>query len=184
MSCALQPDVILLDAAFEHGLAAVAQLRDAVPGIRVVALAIAETEEEVILWAKAGVAGYVPRTTALADLVQLLVDINNRRQPCSSRVAFGLLQRVAEADSRGNARDEPRCASPLTSRESQISKLISDGLSNKEIARRLNIGLSTAKSHVHNLLRKLNIQRRGQVAAWSREHKPPTDALAPNRLRV
>ena len=98
MSCVLQPDIVLLDAAFEHGLAAVAQLRDAVPGIRVVALAIAETEEEVISWAKAGVAGYVPRTTALADLVQLLVDINNSRQPCSSRVAFGLLQRLGQAD--------------------------------------------------------------------------------------
>ena len=67
-------------------------------------------------------------------------------------------------------RDKSRSASPLTGRERQITELISAGLSNKEIARRLNIGLSTTKSHVHNLLGKLNLQGRGQVAAWTRGH--------------
>ncbi len=51
----------------------------------------------------------------------------------------------------------------LTPREAQIAKLIVDGLSNKDIARYLNIALTTAKTHVHHILVKLNLQRRNQV---------------------
>jgi DNA-binding CsgD family transcriptional regulator len=50
----------------------------------------------------------------------------------------------------------------------EISLLISAGLSNKEIARRLDIGVATTKSHVHNLLGKMNVQHRGEAAAWLR----------------
>ena len=54
-------------------------------------------------------------------------------------------------------------APALTRREREAAELIATGLSDKEIARRLNISLATAKLHVHNLLGKLNVQRRGQV---------------------
>src|SRR5215472_12807999 len=134
-SHALLPDFILLDAALDGGLAAVAQLRDVVPGVRVVALAIAETEQDVFSWAEAGIAGYIPKTAALADLVQLLVGINDGRQPCSSRVVFGLLRRLGAGGSR--VREESHSVSALTGRERQITEMIRAGLSNKEIARRL-----------------------------------------------
>jgi len=55
-----------------------------------------------------------------------------------------------------------------TAREIQVLEMIGEGLSNKEIARRLNIGVATTKSHVHNLLGKLGLQRRSQVATWIR----------------
>ena len=62
----------------------------------------------------------------------------------------------------------------MTKRERQAAELIRSGLSDKEIARQLNISLATTKSHVHNLLGKLNVQRRSQVAEWLREyeHRP------------
>src|SRR6266540_4057452 len=56
----------------------------------------------------------------------------------------------------------------LTKRELQIAELIDEGLSNREIASRLYIELATVKNHVHNILRKLNLRRRGQVAAMMR----------------
>ena len=59
----------------------------------------------------------------------------------------------------------------LTTRETQIAQMIVAGMSNKDIARRLNIGLATAKTHVHHLLGKLNLQRRGQAASWMREQR-------------
>ena len=54
-------------------------------------------------------------------------------------------------------------------RETEVLNLLSDGLSNKDIARRLRIGLSTAKTHVHNLLAKLGLQRRADVMARARD---------------
>jgi DNA-binding CsgD family transcriptional regulator len=64
-----------------------------------------------------------------------------------------------------------RAEATLTPRELEIVHLIGTGLSNKEIARRLDIGLATTKSHVHHAFAKLNVQRRSQVV--SRLHEAP-----------
>jgi DNA-binding NarL/FixJ family response regulator len=69
------------------------------------------------------------------------------------------------AASLGNTGETPAPARGLTRRERQIAELIAARFSDKEIARRLNISLATTKSHVHNLLGKLNVEHRGDVAA-------------------
>jgi DNA-binding NarL/FixJ family response regulator len=169
------PDVVLLDAAFPHGTRSIRPILDAAPGSRVVALALTETEDNVVAWAEAGAAGYVPNTAGLAELAVMLATIVNGAQACSARVAAGLLRRIAEggASSDRSARLQSMTTPPpasLTARERQIVGMIGTGMSNKEIARNLSIGVATTKSHVHNLLGKLNIQRRGQAAAWVREN--------------
>ena len=101
----------------------------------------------------------------------MIGDIGTGKQPCSASVAAGLLQRIATS-----VAPQPKSESAtqtLTPRELEIVRLISVGLSNKEIARRLNIGLATTKSHVHNALAKLNVQRRGQVASWMQSRSLP-----------
>jgi len=167
---ARRPQIILLDAVFPNGLAAARTLGEQNLQISIVALALAETEDDVIAWAEAGISGYVPRTAAMAELVGLLSDVVRGEQTCSTRVAAGLLRRISTA-SRTGSDTRLRAKGPaLTAREEQVVRLICTGLSNKEISRRLNIGLATTKSHVHNLLAKLELERRGQVARWSREH--------------
>jgi DNA-binding NarL/FixJ family response regulator len=117
----------------------------------------------VISWAEAGAIGYVPQTAALADLVGILVRIARGDQICSAQIVSGLLRHVART-ARSSPGSPPAPAAPLTRREREIGLLIGAGLSNKDIARKLNIGVATAKSHVHNLLNKMNVQRRGQAA--------------------
>jgi DNA-binding NarL/FixJ family response regulator len=160
------PDVVLIDAALPDGLAAAARLRGFAPGIRIIALAVAETEADVIAWAEAGASGYVPRSAALADLVVFVTGIMRGEQACSTRVAAGLMRWIANAPRARTA--NPHAAPALTAREEEIVSLICAGLSNKEIARRLKICLSTTKSHVHNVLGKLELRRRGQVSRWLR----------------
>jgi two-component system nitrate/nitrite response regulator NarL len=159
-------NIFLLDAAFAGGSSAVRQIREAAPEVRVVALAVIEAQENVITWAEAGVAGYIPSTAALIDLARLLRDITSGKQTCSEKVVAALLHRIARGAS--NYQEAQTSPSPLTPRECQILNLIDAGLSNKEIARRLVISLGTTKSHVHSLLGKLNVQRRGQAAALMR----------------
>jgi two-component system, NarL family, nitrate/nitrite response regulator NarL len=170
LSPPLQADVVLVDAELRDGPAAARQARQINPDIRLIAYAVRETKEDVIAWAEAGVIGYVPNTAASADLVRLIVNIHGGEQPCSGRVAAGLLHRIAVTESIGIGRKAPSPALPLTRREREAAELIATGLSDKEIARRLNISLATAKLHVHNLLGKLNVQRRGQVVVRMREH--------------
>jgi two-component system, NarL family, nitrate/nitrite response regulator NarL len=165
-----RPDVILLDEAFPGGLAAVGQIRGVAPQSQVVVIAVAETAEEVIAWAEAGAAGYIPRTAGLTDIVPLLADIKQGNQPCSASVAGGLLRRLSNGGTTSGGNHNLASSPMLTARETQIAQMIAAGMSNKDIARRLNIGLATAKTHVHHLLGKLNLQRRGQTASWVRDH--------------
>lgn len=159
----LQPGIVLLDVAFPDGLSRVAQFSAAGPGVNVVALALAETEENVLAWAKAGVAGYVPNTASIDELVSLIEQIDRGEQTCSSRIAGSLLRRIATAaDVAEPASPVPATAS-LTRRELEVLGLLDAGLSNKVIARRLSISLGTTKSHVHNLLGKLSAQHRSEA---------------------
>jgi DNA-binding NarL/FixJ family response regulator len=170
LSPPLQADVVLVDAALRDGAAAARRTRQVKPDIRIIAYAVRETKEDVIAWAEAGVIGYVPNTAALADLVRLIVDIHGGEQLCSGRVAAELFHRIAVTESLGIGGNAPSLALALTRREQEAAELIATGLSDKEIARRLNISLATAKAHVHNLLGKLNVQRRGQVVVRLHEH--------------
>jgi two-component system, NarL family, nitrate/nitrite response regulator NarL len=158
-----QADLVLVDAALRDGIGSVRRTRQIKPDVRIIAYAVRETKDDVIAWAEAGVIGYVPNTAASADLVRLIVNIHGGEQPCSGRVAAELLHRIAVTESLGIARIALSPAPALTRREREAAELIATGLSDKEIARRLNISLATAKLHVHNLLGKLNVQRRGQV---------------------
>ena len=73
----------------------------------------------------------------------------------------------------------------LTSREQQIVQLITEGMTNKDIARHLDIAVATTKSHVHSLLRKLSLNRRGRVALWARDHEGiGGDIMRHNRAEI
>ncbi|MBK8907337.1 MAG: response regulator transcription factor [Rhodospirillales bacterium] len=169
--------ILLLDAALPDGLGAVRHVRACAPAVRIVALALDETEENVMAWAEAGADGYVPGNTALADLAAAIASAARGEQTCSAAVAGGLLRRITELAL--VARRQIQVPAPvLTARESQVISLICAGLSNKDIARSLGIELATVKSHVHNLLGKLKVQRRRQVAACMREQE--TSLLGPS----
>jgi two-component system nitrate/nitrite response regulator NarL len=157
-----RPDLILMDASFSGGVAAVRQILAATMQVRVVVLAVTETEETVLSWIRAGVSGYIPNTTRLVDLTRLLAGICRGEQPCSAKIAGSLLRQIGNDGPLGRAFPTPT----LTERERQVLRLIGAGLGNKEIARELDISLATVKSHVHNVLGKLHVNHRGQASAW------------------
>jgi two-component system nitrate/nitrite response regulator NarL len=176
MSPSLETDLVLFDTRVPDGVTAVRRALDIAPALRIVAFALRETEEEIVIWAEAGVIGYVSSTVAQADLVRLVREIHSGEQICSGRVAAGLLRRIAL--SAGPRRNAAFSIPALTRRERQAAELIRTGLSDKEIARRLNISLATTKSHVHNLLNKLNVRRRSEVADRWREYGSGSPAIA------
>lgn len=157
-------DMILVDAALPDGHAAVARLHELAPDLLLVALAVAEIDAEIIAWAEAGICGYLPRNTALCDVVGYIDAIMHGKQSCSAQVAGGLLRRIAIGRRSKPSQADMVSLPSLTMREEEIATLIGAGFSNKEISRRLSIGLATTKTHVHNLLSKLGLERRTQVA--------------------
>src|SRR2546425_11784271 len=81
--------------AMPDSLAAVQAIVEAVPGLRIVALAVADEDDQVLACAEAGVAGYVPRAGSLGDLVAVIQSVTPGETICSPRVAGSLLRRVA-----------------------------------------------------------------------------------------
>ncbi|MGA2289950.1 MAG: response regulator transcription factor [Bradyrhizobium sp.] len=164
-----QPQIVMIDEALPGGRAAIGQIRAEAPEVLVVVMAVTETAEKIVTWAELGAAGYIPKTAALADIAPALLNIAGGRQACTENVAAGLMRRLSMV---GPAAGKTRKPMPalLTTRERQIAQLVASGLSNKDIARHLNIGLATTKTHVHHLLAKLNLERRGQAASWLNDH--------------
>jgi DNA-binding NarL/FixJ family response regulator len=160
------PDVALVDMAIRGNASLVRALVAAVPDTRVVALAVPEIEREVLACAEAGVAGYVTRDASVKDVVAAVESAARGEVLCSPRMVATLFDRIAAL---ALERSPVSVESRLTARELEILDLIDQGLSNKEIARRLTIGLSTVKNHVHNILDKLNVNRRGDAVARRRE---------------
>jgi two-component system nitrate/nitrite response regulator NarL len=163
---ASKPDVVLLDTALADGPSAIWEIVHAAEGIKVIALAVSESEREVIAYAEAGVSGYVTRDEALDDLVAAVHSAARGQVTCSPRIAAALLRRVTALSNPSPATTEGR----LTRRETEIAALIDEGLSNKEIAQRLCIELPTVKNHVHNILEKLEVRSRFEVAGRNEPH--------------
>lgn len=158
---ARRPEIVLLDAAFPLGIAAAQRLSKALPDSSIIALGVAETDANVLAWAQAGVTGYVPNTASISELVSHIAQIRQGKQTCPAHIVAGLLRRIGSSERTAQA--SAMAALQLTRREREISQLIARGLSNKDIARKLGISVATAKSHVHNVLSKLNLQRRSEI---------------------
>ena len=157
----LRPDVVLLDSALPNSLESVRAIRRQAGEVKVVALGLPEFDGAIIQCAEAGVAGYVTREGSRAELVATIRSVARGEALCSPRVAASLLQHVA-ALAAERPREPPH---GLTARELQIVELIDEGLSNKQIAGRLYIEVPTVKSHVHSILEKLGVRRRGEAVA-------------------
>jgi len=160
------PDVVLVDMAMPDGRTLIRAIRDFAPNVKVVALSVAETEGDVCACAEAGIAGYVPRQASLPDFVAALESATRGEALFSPRMAASLLRRVAAlAATQPGGLEHIR----LTPREREIIQLLDEGLANKDIARRLGIEVATVKNHVHNILEKLHVHRRGEAAARVRQ---------------
>src|SRR5918994_1332624 len=167
----VRPDIVLVDMATRGGADAVRALVAAVPRVKVVALALAEVERDVISLAEAGASGYVEREGSMEDLVAVIESVSLGEALCSPGVTATLFRRIAAlARQRGLEPFEGR----LTARELDVLRLIEEGCSNKEIAKALSIELPTVKNHVHNILQKLNVHRRTEAVARARRHGLPS----------
>ena len=158
------------------GRGAARGIRAAWPSIGIVALAVREADEDVVSWAEAGVSGLVSREA----IARRAARRSRGRGETRWSVAGGraaLLRRVAAMSRSARARRPARSRR----REREIVGLIGDGLSNKEIARTLQIELATVKNHVHNILEKLSVGSRTEAVAVARARGELDPDLDPRR---
>lgn len=174
----MRPDVLLLDTSVPGSLDLVQTVAAAGRDVRVVALALGD--DDVMGCAEAGIAGFVRRDASLDDVVTTIQSVARGELLCSPRVAAALLRRLGALAATHRSHTSPN---GLTRREHEIIGLIDQGLSNKDIASRLGIEVATVKNHIHNLLEKLHLHRRGEAAAYLRTEAPRRASAAQGEHR-
>ena len=167
------PAAVLLDFATPGALNLPKELNRLTPGIKVIAFAVSDIDNELIACAEAGIAGFVTQDGSIDDLLASIRNALRGEVICSPRVTGLLFKRMAALS---DAAPALYGKSVLTRREREIIELVNEGRSNKEIARSLRIASATVKNHVHNILEKLQVRRRGEAAARLR-HIAPADNL-------
>ena len=172
---AVEPDVVLLDMELPDSLAAIRSTRGDAGAPFVIAIGMPDSDDGVVDCLEAGAAGYVPRHGSVDEVLARVEAAQRGEVACSPSVAGRLARRVATLVEQ---LPDPHPHATLTAREREIAALVEAGMSNKEIASTLCIELSTVKNHVHNILEKLGISRRGQVATGIRHGKPGTSHAA------
>ena len=163
---ALEPEVVLLDVHLPDGsgeaiIDAVAPER---PDVRFLALSVSDAAEDVIAIIRAGARGYVTKTISGEELAAAIERVASGDAVFSPRLA-GFVLDAYRSEQAGSELDE------LTPREREVLQLIARGYMYKEIAARLHLSVKTVESHVSNVLRKLQLSTRHELARWATEHR-------------
>jgi two-component system, NarL family, nitrate/nitrite response regulator NarL len=160
------PDLVLLDISMPGGGIEAAR-RIAALGLqtRIVMLTVSERDEDVMEALRVGAHGYMLKGVGASDLVEIVRTVAAGGSFVPPSLAARLLQTMQNPDRRPAT--DPRAA--LASREEQVLELVSKGLSNKEIARRLNLQEKTVKHYMTKILRKLQVRNRVEAAVLVRE---------------
>lgn len=164
----LDPDIILLDLHMPgmSGLDAVKLLAQEVPRSHIIMLTVSEDREDLTEALKSGAAGYLLKNTDAEVFIGALRRVMQGESVISNEMTAKLVASLRRRDEPAEA----EVAEKLTPRECDILAQLSTGMSNKEIARELDLAESTVKIHLQSILRKLSLSNRVQAAIYAIEH--------------
>jgi two-component system, NarL family, response regulator LiaR len=162
---ALSPDVVVMDLLMPRlsGIEATQRIRELRPATRVIVLTSFLDDEKVFAAVRAGAAGYLLKDVRPQELGEAIRTVSRGEALLHPAVAAKLMQEFAQ--------DRPSPAQALTERELEVLRLIARGRANKEIALELGVAEKTAKTHVSNILQKLNLADRTQAALYAVREK-------------
>jgi DNA-binding NarL/FixJ family response regulator len=152
------PDIALLDVTMPGGgIRAASDIATAVPVTKIVMLTVSEDEDDLLAAMKAGARGYSLKGVSAEELIQVIRSVHAGDVYVAPSLAWGVLREMSK----------PRTADPLadlTAREHEVLELLGQGLSNQEIAHRLELAEKTVKHYMTNILGKLQVRSRVEAA--------------------
>ena len=164
---ATRPDVVIVDISMPrlNGIEVVRRLREALPATRVLVLTMHQEEEYVLHVVRAGAAGYLVKDSPVAELVAAVRNLHAGRGHFGPQAAKALADQLYDPQ---RAVIDPYRA--LTSREREVFHLIIEGLTTKEIARKLEISAKTAENHRSRVLDKLDVRNTAELVRYAVHH--------------
>ena len=167
-----KPHVILMDFTLqdEFSLHMVELINEKIPEAKIIIMDLTPLQAEVVKFVKAGVSGFILKDATFDDFLETVRSVADGEKVLPAPLIGKLFAQIVTV---GIKKQEasPEEDLPVTSREKQVVGYIGKGYSNKEIANELNLSVDTVKSHVHNILEKLSLENRTQIANYIHSYK-------------
>jgi len=159
----LRPDVLLLDLQLpgKSGLQMIPEIRAQSPDTKIVVLTSFGDDETILAAIQAGALSYLLKDCSPAELIQAICDANEGTPTLSADIAIRVIRDINKPPV------EQHDQKPLTKRELEVLRLIAHGITNQEIADKLVVSERTVRTHVSNILEKLQLENRTQAALYA-----------------
>jgi DNA-binding NarL/FixJ family response regulator len=169
----LRPNVVLLDLGLRNGdsLRVAEGVKQDFPDSKIIVMDLLPVHEDIVEFVNAGVSGFIMKDATLEDLARTIRSVAAGAHVLPPQMTSTLFSQIAR-DALAKGRPDVMEAVRMTPRERDVINLIAEGLSNKEIAARLRIATHTVKSHVRNVMEKLTLHTRLQIAAYAHRSEP------------
>lgn len=163
----LKPDIILMDIKMPgyNGLEATRLIKAEMPEIKIIILTVSDDDEDLFEAIKSGAEGYLLKNIRAEEFFALLSGVVRGEAAISPLLATKIIEEFARQTTRGI--EPPHSENEPTKRETDVLRLVATGALNKEIASTLNITENTVKYHLRNIMEKLHLRNRAQVAAYA-----------------
>jgi DNA-binding NarL/FixJ family response regulator len=173
----LKPGIVLLDLGLpnQNSLELVKSLKDKYPDTKVIVMDLVPIQEDILRFVEAGVSGFILKDATIAEFTKTIRSVAGGEKVLPHILTGSLFSQIIDSGVKELGHSKLIQSLKMTKREREIVELIAEGLANKEIAYKLNLSIYTVKSHVHNILEKMALNSRVQIAIHVRsdEGTPP-----------
>ena len=161
-----KPNILLLDLGLrsQNSLNIVKLARQHYAGTKIIVMDLIPLQADVFEFVQAGVSGFMLKNISVAEFLKTIRSVYEGDQVLPSHLTGSLFTQIVEHAVNGSKPSAIIESVRMTKRERQVIELIADGSTNKEIAQKLHLSTYTVKSHVHNILEKLTLHTRVQIA--------------------
>ena len=167
--CDLKPDVLLLDLSItnKNNLIFMKSIMKKCPKTKVIVMDVVPIQKDILQYIEAGVSGFILKDTTSDDLLKTIRSVADEEKILPSNLTGSLFSQIVENEVNQVEASKLIKTLSMTKQEREIVLLITDGLTNKEIAQKLHLSAYTVKSHVHNILEKMVLNTRIQSAIYA-----------------
>ena len=168
-----KPDIILIDLGLQskNSLELVKSMKINFPDIKFIVMDLFPVQEDIFEFVKAGASGFILKNVGVNEFLKTIRSVFKGEKILPPNLTGSLFSQIVHEAANGPKESALIRSVRMTKRERQVIELVSDGLTNKEIGQRLHLSPYTIKSHVHNILEKLAMHNRIEIAAYAHADK-------------
>jgi DNA-binding NarL/FixJ family response regulator len=138
------------------------------PQAKIIVMDLAPVQADILQYVKAGANGFILKDASLDDFLSTIRTVSEGKTVLPQLLVNSLFSQIVEyAVGNGNGKSKVKEAVRMTKREKEVIRLLGEGLQNKEIAQKIRVSIYTVKSHIHNIMEKLALHTRLEIANYS-----------------